>query len=118
MSRSKINGKLVTLRAAIGPYVAAALDMRPNTVRKLGYLATSWEKRTKNPASSGVWPDVVTEALPPLPRVEKANRDGVPDVLRTLGHSQLETLAALLMTVGRLRSNDGRAAGSLAFAEA
>ncbi len=60
--------------------------------------------------SSEVWPNVIAEALTPIPRGEKPKPDAVADVLRTLGPDHLETLAALLMTVGRLRSNDGRGA--------
>lgn len=41
--------KVVTFRTAMNRYVESALDLRPSTVRKLGYLATSWEKRTSNP---------------------------------------------------------------------
>lgn len=60
--------------------------------------------------SSGIWPNVIAEALQPCPRGKKPKTDAVAAVLRTLGPDHLETLAALLMTVGRLRSNDGRGA--------
>lgn len=52
---------MFTLRDALPAYLKSAPDLVQRTVRKLGYLMTSWEKRTSNPSVSDIGPDVFNE---------------------------------------------------------
>lgn len=50
-----------TVRDALAVYVASAPDIGERTVRKLGYLVTSWEKRTSDPLVADIGPVVFNE---------------------------------------------------------
>ncbi len=50
-----------TIRDALLRYVEFAPDLGERTIRKLGYLLTSWEVRTSNPPIEAIGPDVFND---------------------------------------------------------